>query len=195
MGFFDFPGGRAIKHWLGWILRPRLAYLRIREAMHARNAPPVRNNLSLSALPIVTLRLAETPEDLSLVVNLYKRNPSSLTIAPLNTDAVEKMIACNTEFYRIFNIKGEHIGNIAFQVNRRMLSHLTIEYAHRCNGLGLATELAIKKLLVERGIDKIYAQVYRINRRALTHCLSFGYKMVEEQSTQEYFVLRKVLIP
>lgn len=195
MGFFNRKIPRKIKYWLGWILRPRLAYLRIREARRATKAPPVRDNLSLSALPRVTLRLAETPRDLALVVDLYKRNPSSMNIAPRSIKALESMLSQNTEFYRIFDEKEECVGNYAYQVDRRMLCCLQIEYVRRSRGLALAAMQAIEQLLAQRGINVVYSQVYCGNRRALSTHLSLGWEILEEESTDEYLTLRKILIP
>jgi len=195
MKLFDHPLSRKIKHWLGWIIRPRLTFLRIREQRHARNAPPVRNNLNVSDLPIVVLRLAETPEDFSLVLDLYRRNPSGMTISPRTAQAMQRMLADNTEFYRIFDDKGVCVGNIAFQINRNMLGYLTIEYGRRGEGLALAARLAMYELLVKRGIQVVYSQIYRDNRRTLSGSLSLGWEIIEEQSTDRYFTLKKVLIP
>jgi RimJ/RimL family protein N-acetyltransferase len=193
MALLDNRIARTIKKWLGWILRPRLSYLRIREARRARDAPPVRENLDLSALPKVTVRLAHTPEELSLVVDLYKRNPSKLIIAPRTIADMEKMRARNVEFYRIFDANGEHVGNYGFQVDRRILGYFQIEYARRSGGLGMAAALAAEQLLALRGIDAVYSQIYRENRRALTTCLSIGYEIIEDETTEKYFTLKKLL--
>lgn len=184
---------KTVKRSLGWILRPGLACRRLREARHAKSAPPVRADLDLSALPRVTVRRAETPEELAQVVELYKRNPSQLCIAPRAMPEMVAMLARNIEFFLYFNEEGQHIGNCGFQVDRRIFGYHQIDFAHRGGGYGMAATLAAEELLAQRGCDILFLQVYRDNRRALTSSLSIGYEIDEAESTERYFTLKKVL--
>jgi hypothetical protein len=176
-------------------MRPRLAVLRLRELWHARQSGPVRSNIDLSNLPEIKLHRAVTAADLASVVDLYNRNPSKLIIAPCDQQTLEQMLSQKVVFYQVLDDKGNHVGNLGYQSARRMISYLQIDYHYRGRGYALAAELAGERAVALQGIDHVYAQVFRINRRGLSTFLSLGWKIDYGKSTGEYFVLDKTLSP
>jgi hypothetical protein len=194
MDINNYNISKKIRCWIGWILRPHLSFLRIREMRHAKKARPVRNNLDVSALPNVTLHRAITSRDLGEVVDLYKRNPSQMVTAPRSMEAIKELLEKNVEFYKILNADGLYVGNTAYQADHKSLGFLTIDYSFRNKGLGLAATAALLTMLKERNIDVVYVHVFRDNRRSLSSKLSFGWEIVESMSTQRYITLKKNLI-
>jgi hypothetical protein len=193
MRFLERRFPRTIKRWLGWILRPRHSYRRIRELRHARNAPAVRKDLDTSRLPKVSLRLAASPAEYRLAVDLYRRNPSVMNIAPRSMKEFEQLLARNVEFYLIFDEAGRHVGNYGYQVERSMLGYLQIDFPHRSGGLALAAGQEIERLLAQRGVPVVYGQVYKENRRAQSYLFSSGWELHDEESDKRYYTVRKFL--
>lgn len=191
--FSGHPALRRARRLFFWMLRPGLVYRRLRELRHARSAPPVRRNLDLASLPVVQVRRASTSDEFEAVLRLYGRNPSTLDTAPRTRPKLEGMIARGVEFYRILDAEGEHVGNIGFHAPRRMFAYLLLDYPHRGRGLALAAKLAAERDVLGRGVDTVYSQILRDNRRALSTSLSLGWEVVEEESTPRYFALRKDL--
>ena len=193
MGMLDHPSVRTAKRWLGWVLRPRLSYRRIREMRRAKSAPPVRDNIDLSKLPLVTVRQAVKAVDLERVLQLYRGNPSALNIAPRTHKSLQGMIAREVEFYLVLDAAGDHVGNLGYQAQRQMFSYLQVDFPHRGRGIALAAKLAAEKVIAARGVEVAYSQVFRENRRALSTNLSLGWEIDEDASTDKYYVLRKRL--
>ncbi len=186
---------KTIKHWLGWILRPRLAYMRIREMRWVKTAGPVRDDLPLDNLPKLELVLAETEDQLKKVVGIYKRCPSSLNIPPRSMAKLREHIAMNKEFYLVRNEQGENVAAIGWIVDQDMAAYLASEYKFRRGGIGLATKIALLDLKRSQGVKRAYGQILRKNTRYLSTNLSLGYKIDEELSTEEYYVIYLDLNP
>lgn len=193
MGILDHPIPRTAKRWLGWVLRPRLSYRRIREMRRAKSAPPVRADLDLSRLPPVTVRQAVQPAELERVLQLYRRNPSALNIAPRTRKSLQEMIARDVEFYLVLDAAGDHVANLGYQAPRQMFSYLQVDFRHRGRGIGLAAKRASEEIIAARGVEVAYLQVFRENRRALSTFFSLGWEIDEDASTDKYYVLQKRL--
>lgn len=186
---------KTIKHWLGWILRPVLAFRRIREMRWIRTAGPVRNDLPLDHLPKLELVLAETEAQLKKVVGIYKRCPSSLNIPPRSMSKLREFIADNKEFYLVRNEEGVDVAAIGWIVDKDMAAYLAADYKFRRGGIGLATKIALLDLKRSQGVKRAYGQILRSNSRYLSTNLSLGYKIDEELSTEDYYVIYLDLNP
>jgi hypothetical protein len=183
----------STKRLVALMIRPRTAVLRLRELWHASRSRQIRSDIDLSNLPGVTLQQAVTGTDLASVLDLYKRNPSRLIIAPCDRQALETLLSRKVVFYRILDKVGNHVGNLGYQCARRMFSYLQIDYRYRGGGYALAAQLEGERVVARQCVDCIYAQVFRENYRALSTYFSLGWKVDHEQSTQEYFTLTKAL--
>ena len=186
---------QTIKHVLGWILRPRLAYRRIREMRWIRTAPPLRDDLPLDHLPKLELVLAETEEQLRAVLGIYKRCPSSLVIAPRSWAKLQEHLADNKEFYLARNEQGDYIAAIGWLLDKDMAAYLASDYKYRRGGIGLATKIALLDIKRKQGVKRAYGQILRKNTRYLSTNLTLGYKIDEAQSTEDYYVIYKDLNP
>jgi len=82
----------TIKHWLGWILRPRHSYMRLREMRWIKTAGPIRDDLPLDNLPKLELVLAETEDQLKEVVGIALMGDDSGLNAYVEADAVKKLV-------------------------------------------------------------------------------------------------------
>ena len=185
----------TIRRILGWILRPRLSYLRLREIHHARTARPVRDDIALDNVPTVTLIPADNEDRLKEVVRVYTRHPSRLLIAPRKDAAIKELVAKGYEYYLVANESGLVVGAVGWHSCRAMVCHKVIDYRHRSRGYGIATSLALFSLLAKRGYRKCYSQVFKDNRRNISGLLSLGYKIDGEDPEGLYFLLSRDLIP
>lgn len=186
---------RTIKHWLGWILRPRHSYLRIREMRWVKADGPVRKDLPLDNLPKLDLVLAETEAQMKDVVGIYKRCPSSLNIPPRSLAKLKEHIAMNKEFYLVSNEQGDNVAAIGWVVDKSIMAYLAVEYKFRRGGIGLATNIAMLDLKRRQGVKQVFGQILRKNTQYLSTCLSMGFKIDEELSTEDYHAIYMDLNP
>lgn len=184
-----------VRHWIGLVLRPRLTLLRIREARQARMvaARTVRPDIPTNSLPKVTLVLVASKKDLSRLLRLFQRNPSSHAIAPRNRKALAEKLAKGTQYYLAINKSGESIGCMGFQPWRNMGVNRIVDYKHRGKGYGLSITKEFLQLKADEGITEIWSQVFKENKRVLSGLLSSGYRLVPELEETEYYTLVKKL--
>lgn len=195
MTFWDKKPFSTLKHTLGWILRPRLSYLRLREILHARSAGPVKADIALDNIPMVTLIPADNEDRLSEVVRVYARNPSRMTIAPRSDEAIKRAVAKGYEYYLVTDDSGKVIGAVGWQPSRAMVCQRVIDFKNRSSGYGLASSLALLTLMAKKGYRKTHGQVFKNNRRALSAALSIGYKVDGEDPEGLYYLISKDLTP
>ena len=195
MTFWDKTPIRLLKHILGWILRPRYSYLRLREIHHARSAGQVKNNIALDDIPSVTLIPADTQDKISEVIRVYARNPSGLLIAPRSDKAMKRFIAKGYEYYLVAESPGKVIGAVGLQPSRALICHRVIDFDKRGSGYGLACSLTLLSLMARKGYPKAHGQVFKKNRRALSAALSIGYKIEGEDPEGLYYLISKNLTP
>lgn len=186
---------RTIKHWLGWILRPRHSFRRIREMRWINAEKPVRSDLPLDNLPQLDLILAETEDQMEEVVGIYKRCPSSLNIPPRSLAKLKEHIALNKEFYLVRNQQGDYVAAIGWVVDKSIMAYMAVEYQFRRGGIGLATNIAMMDLKRRQGVERVYGQVLRKNTQYLSTCLSMGFKIDEEKSKDDYHAIYMDLNP
>lgn len=180
---------KTVKHWLGWILRPGLAYRRIRERKWVGAKKEIRTDLPLENLPLVVAVLAKTPEQLQEVLGIYQRCPSELVKAPRSMAKLKEHIAKSREFYLIKNEAGENVAAIGYNRGKDMMGYLAVEYRYRRGGIGLAASLAIQELKRSQGLRRINGQILRKNTQYLSTTLSLGWQIDEENSTEEYYTI------
>jgi len=185
---------REIKHVLGWILRPRLSYLRLREIVRARSAGPVKHDIRLDKLPPVNLIPADSESKLDEVLEVYLRNPSKMNIAPRSRTAIRRLVAEGYVYYLIADDSEHIIGAICWQTKRAIMCHLAVDYEYRSKGAGIAATLALENHAARQGYHKSYTQVLKNNRRALSIVLSLGYKIDGEDPESTYYNLSKDFI-
>ena len=169
--------------------------MRIKELRWIKTAGPIRDDLPLDNLPKVELVLAETEDQLKEVVGIYKRCPSSLNIPPRSMAKLREHIAMNKEFYLVRNAQGENVAAVGWIVDQDMTAYVAAEYKFRRGGIGLALKIALLDLKRSQGVKRAYGQIYRKNTRFLSTNLSLGYKIDEELSTEDYYVIYKDLNP
>jgi hypothetical protein len=175
-------------------LRPSYAFRRLREVTRELRRHRIKNDIPLDSLPEVKLIEVSGNEELERrLVNMYDCNPSTLVSGPMEWRALKEKQANNFEFYLVINGGGNEIGAIAFDNSRSMICHLVIDFRLRSKGLGISAMMKLEKIKIKEGIDLFWGQAYKNNPRILSVFLSLGYKIIKEESTAEYYTVKKTV--
>ena len=175
-------------------LRPSYLFRRLREIVREMGREEVKSQIPLDSLPEVTLLAVNGNPGLEeRLVNVYAANPSTLVSGPMDIKTLREKQSKNYEFYLVVNADGNDSAAIAFDNDRSMSCHLVTDFRYRSKGLGLSAMIELEKIKIYEGIDVFWGQVYRNNPRMLSLVLSMGFKIVEEKSTTDYYMIRKII--
>lgn len=184
-----------IRHVASLALRPSYIFRRLREIIREMRRKEVKSNMPLDSLPKVTLLAANGDSELEMrLVNIYAANPSRLVSGPMNIEMLRDNQSKNFEFYIAVDSNGNDSAAIAFDNDRLMSCHLVTDFRHRSKGLGLSAMIELEKRKINEGVSVFWGQVYRNNPRMLSLVLSMGFRIVEEESTDDYFTIRKIIL-
>jgi hypothetical protein len=185
-----------IGHFASLIFRPRYSLNRIKEILRERGRAEVKSSIPLDELPAVEIIPVRGDRDLEQrLLKVYYDNPSTLVSGPMDLDTLREKQSKNFEFFLVLDADGNDAGAIAFDNDRSMSCHLVTDFRHRSRGMGLSAMLEMEALKIREGIYTFWGQVYKDNPRMLSLVLSMGFVIVEEQSTPEYYTIRKDVPP
>ena len=185
-----------IGHIASLILRPRYSLHRLKEILRERGRTEVKSSIPLDSLsPVELLPVRDDQEFEERLVKVYYDNPSTLVSGPMDLDALKDKQSKNFEFFLVLDEDGNDAGAIAFDNDRSMSCHLVTDFRHRSRGMGLSAMLELEAVKIKEGIYIFYGQVYKDNPRMLSLVLSMGFFIVEEESTPEYYTIRKEIPP
>ena len=156
---------KTIRYGFGWLLRPRLSYLRIRERLFSGSLPQSQNNFSEDSIPPAAL--IDVAHDVALqkkLVRIVRRNPSPMVQHSRTRRSLLRRIEKGEQNFLVRNENGIDVGCTGFQPWNNRAVHLIIDYPHRKCGYGLSAMLELQKIKKLEGIKEMWGVVFKSNQ-------------------------------